>query len=100
MQHWYVYYKVGVDVHDQVIEQVRQMQEALGVAAGVQGRLLERADAERESTLMEVYEGIREPERFAAQLEEALRSARLPGAVVDARRIERFAEARGVVKDA
>lgn len=100
MQHWYVYYKVGVDVRDQVIGQVRQMQEGLGIAAGVQGRLLERADAGTESTLMEVYEGIREPERFSAQLETALRSARLPGAVVDARRVERFTEARAVLKEA
>jgi hypothetical protein len=94
MQHWYVYYKVRADARKEVIGQVRQMQEALSLSALVQSRLMERADSDEQSTLMEVYEGIREPERFAAQLEQALRDARLPPAIVDARRVERFTEAR------
>jgi hypothetical protein len=94
MQHWYVYYKVGVDERSHVIGQVRQMQGALSLSAGVQARLMERADSERQSTLMEVYEGIREPERFAMQLDAALHGARLPAAIVAGRRTERFTEAR------
>lgn len=96
MQHWYVYYKVGADARKEVIGQVRQMQAALSASAHVQSRLMERADSDEQSTLMEVYEGIREPERFAVQLEQALLHARLPVAISGARSIERFTEARDV----
>jgi hypothetical protein len=94
MQHWYVYYRVDAGARNEVIGQVRQMQAALSASAQVQSRLMERADSDEQSTLMEVYEGIREPERFAVQLEQALLGARLPPAIVGARRVERFTEAR------
>jgi hypothetical protein len=88
--HFYIYYRVAAShatVARGVVEAVlRALEERMGVV----GRLLQGAD---ESLLwMEIYENVRDPERFEATLGDLLAARRFaaflaPGA---ARRTERF----------
>lgn len=90
MQHWYVYYKVSRADRAAVVARVREMQQSLAQGNRVRVRLLERCeDGGDTTTVMEVYEDIREPAGFAAALEAAVRASGFD-ADRDARRIERF----------
>ncbi|HOX88542.1 MAG TPA: DUF4936 family protein [Burkholderiaceae bacterium] len=92
MEHWFIYYKLPAAELAAVAERVRVMQGALAAATGVHGRLARRTDAAEPLTLMEIYERIPDPTRFGAALTDAAAHAGLPAALLDARRIERFAE--------
>lgn len=89
MQHWFVYYKVPPAMLSNTISEVRRMQDVLAHASGVRGRLLARNGADA-ATLMEIYERIDAPERFAAMLDQAVADANVPDALRTARRTERF----------
>lgn len=92
MEHWFIYYKLPAAELTAVAERVRVMQGALAAATGVHGRLVRGTDVAEPLTLMEIYERIGDPARFAAALADAATHAGLPSTVLDARRIERFAE--------
>jgi hypothetical protein len=85
-ENWYVYYAAPADAT--ALARVRAMQQALTGAGAVRARLEERVATER-PTWMEVYEGIDDPDAFAATLAAALDAHRLPE-LVGVRRIERF----------
>ena len=91
MQHWFVYYKLDQDAVRELEPRIRAMQQALHAATGVQARLMQRADRERDTTtLLEVYERISEPAAFEAALAGALARADLPATLSAQRRTERF----------
>ena len=90
MQHWYVYYKVERGERDATIERVRRAQQQIAGSTNVRVRLLERTDQVETTTVMEVYEDIDEPGRFAAALDAVVRAAGLPASHIAARRVERF----------
>lgn len=92
MEHWFIYYKLPAAELTMVADRVRVMQGALAAATGVHGRFVRRTDAAEPLTLMEIYERIEDPARFAAALNDAAAHAGLPPTILDARRIERFAE--------
>ena len=92
MQHWYVYYKLTPAEREALLAQVRRVQHAVAAATDVRVRLLERTEQAETTTVMEVYEEIRDPAAFAARLESAAR-AHLPASHIAARRIERFRDA-------
>jgi len=91
MEHWYVYYKCPSGSLAQTVQRVRAMQAALAAVCAVYGRLLQRADDDGSSiTLMEIYEQIATPERFAAVLDDALTRSDWPGDLRSTRHTERF----------
>lgn len=90
MQHWYVYYKLPRSEREAVIERVRRVQAQVERSTRVCGRLLERTEQSETTTMMEVYEGIDQPERFGAALEAVVRASGLPASLIAARRVERF----------
>ena len=69
------------------------MQQALGVQHGSAGRLLQRVDGKDRVTLMEIYENIDKPERFASALVVALAHSGLAIELRNARHVERFKDA-------
>jgi hypothetical protein len=90
MEHWYVYYKVAAGDAQAVAHRVRAMFNALGADAPPP-RLLQRAEpGKNEVTLMEVYEPVADPDRFAHALERAVQASGLAPALVASRRTERF----------
>jgi hypothetical protein len=90
VQHWYVYYKVAPHERDATVALIRRMQERIAGASQVKVRLLERTERAEATTMMEVYEDIDQAATFAATIEDAVRAAGLPAALVAARRTERF----------
>jgi hypothetical protein len=93
MQHWFVYYKLAPQAAHDLTPRLRQMQRD-AAADGVQARLMRRTAAIDDMvTVMEVYDGIAEPDAFEARLDAALRRAGLPEALLTQRRIERFEDA-------
>jgi len=93
MQHWFVYYKLDPQSARELAPRLRQLQSE-AAAGEVQTRLMRRAD-EREGmvTLMEVYDGIAEPQAFEARLAAAVSRAGLPESLAAKRRLERFEDA-------
>jgi hypothetical protein len=94
MEHWYVYYKVAAADTAAVADRVRAMFNALGDSVP-NARLMQRAESKGpaendEVTLMEVYEPVADPQRFAAALDGAVRASGLAPGVVAGRRVERF----------
>lgn len=85
-ENWYVYYAAPSDAT--ALARVRAMQRLLTGAGAARTRLEERVAPEK-PTWMEVYEGIDDPESFAATLAAALAASGLPE-LVGVRRIERF----------
>ena len=65
---YYVYYKVPVENAKRARAAVSAMQQDLSDVIGVGGRLLRRRDDE--TTWMEVYEDIGDPQRFEVELAE------------------------------
>lgn len=91
MQHWFVYYKLEASALGEVEPRVRAMLAQVGAESGVKTRLMRRADeAGGAVTLLEVYDGIRQPPSFEASLSAAVARAGLPPALVAQRRTERF----------
>jgi hypothetical protein len=90
MEHWYVYYKCPRTLRGETIARVRSMQASLAARSGVMGRLVQRVDADTDTTLMEIYEHIEKTEPFAAALEGALAGSGLAAELSLARHTERF----------
>ena len=90
MEHWYIYYDCPRDSILETIERAQMMQRALGAQHGSAGRLLQRMDGKDRVTLMEIYEHIDEPERFASALADALAYSGLGIELRNARHVERF----------
>ena len=93
MQHWFVYYKLDPSVASRVEPRLRGMLAEIAAEHGVRARLMRRADtAGGPVTLLEVYDGIGQPESFESSLSAAVARAGLPAAHVEQRRTERFEE--------
>lgn len=93
MQHWFVYYRLDPSAAARVEPSLRAMLAEIAAERGVRARLMRRADTTGGPvTLLEVYDGIRQPESFEASLAAAVARAGLPAAVVEQRRTERFEE--------
>jgi hypothetical protein len=91
MQHWFVYYKLDPAAARGIEPRLRGMQAEIAAARGVRARLMRRADAaDGPVTLLEVYDGIEQPEAFEGALSAAVARAGLPAALVAQRRTERF----------
>ncbi|TCP12577.1 uncharacterized protein DUF4936 [Crenobacter luteus] len=73
----YVYFKVPAGVADEVARRLFALQRRLAAETGVAGRLCRRRDDE--STWMEVYEGVADPDGFAAHRDALWRDADLDG---------------------
>lgn len=94
MQHWFVYYKLDPQAARQLVPQLRQLQ-ADAADGRVRARLMKRVDDEDGVvTMMEVYEGIAEPQAFEARLAAAVTRAGLPESLAAQRRLERFEDLR------
>jgi hypothetical protein len=89
MQHWYVYYTVPSELRDDIVAEVRRLQESLVQACGVRGRLVERGKKDT-TTLMEIYEHVDVASDFGASLDDALARSALPAELRAARRTELF----------
>lgn len=91
MQHWFVYYKLDPNAVPPIEARLRGMQQEIAASSGVRARLMRRADfADGPVTLLEVYDGIEQPEAFERALSAAVARAGLPAALVGGRRTERF----------
>lgn len=64
----YVYYKVPVENAQRARAAVSAMQQDLSDVTGIGGRLLRRRDDE--TTWMEIYENVADPQRFEVELAE------------------------------
>lgn len=89
MQHWYVYYTIRHEMRDDIVAEVRRLQESLVRSCGVRGRLVER-DKGDATTLMEIYEHVDAASDFGTLLADALARSALPSELRAARRIELF----------
>jgi 8-oxo-dGTP pyrophosphatase MutT (NUDIX family) len=86
---YFIYYR-STEAADEVQRAVGAMQRALAEEAGIQGRLMRRADDS--TTWMEVYEAVSDAPRFERALGSAVERfalARLLGAGAE-RHVERF----------
>ena len=93
MQQWFVYYKLDAAAAREAEPSVRRMQAQIARRSGVRPRLMRRCDdAGPLVTLMEVYEGIAQPQEFERLLADAVLDAGLPAAAATQRRAERFEE--------
>lgn len=88
--HFYIYYRIAAPHAAAARGVIEAVLRALEDRAGIVGRLLQRVD---EPLLwMEVYENVRDPERFAATLEDLLAARRFTAFLAPGseRRVERF----------
>lgn len=92
MQHWFVYYKLDAAAADDVEPAVRRLLQAVQTASGARARLMQRTDNNDATTLLEVYEGVRDPAAFEGVLADAVAQAGLPETLAAQRRTERFEE--------
>lgn len=92
MQNWFIYYKLDAATARRLEPRIRSMQDALTATTGISARLMQRADGDEQSTLMEVYEGVDDAAKFGAALARAIEQAQLPSLLVAQRRTERFVE--------
>ena len=88
-ENWYVYYPAPATVAS-ALPQLRAMQQRLVDSSGVRARIEERVGPGASPTWMEVYEGVSDPDSFAAALAEALSLSVWAPEVAQARRVERF----------
>ena len=88
-ENWYVYYPAPAAVGS-VLPQLRAMQQRLADCSGVRARLEERVGPGATPTWMEVYEGVSDPDGFAATLADAINASESTRELAQARRIERF----------
>jgi hypothetical protein len=87
-ENWYVYYPTP-NSPAAALPVLRSMQAELRQTSGIAARVEERVGSVSTPTWMEVYEGITDPDRFAATLEATVESSGLAAHAVG-RRIERF----------
>ena len=73
-----------------MLPQLRAMQQRLANRSGVRARLEERVGPAATPTWMEVYEGVRDPDGFAAILADAINESEWTRELAQARRVERF----------
>lgn len=90
MENWYVYYTLPAAQCSAMLPRVQTMQRQLAAANGVSVRLERRVDDGTTPTVMEVYEHVADPKRFAAALEVAVDAAQFASELSAARRLERF----------
>ncbi len=88
-ENWYVYYPAPAEVAA-ALPQLRAMQQRLVDSSGVRARIEERVGPGASPTWMEVYEGVSDPESFAAALAGALSLSGWARELAQARRVERF----------
>jgi len=88
-ENWYIYYPAPAAVGF-VLPQLRAMQQRLADSTGVRARLEERVGPGATPTWMEVYEGVSDPDGFAATLADAINASELTRGLAQARRVERF----------
>ena len=88
-ENWYVYYPAPAAVGS-VLPQLRAMQQRLADRSGVRVRLEERVGPGATPTWMEVYEGVSDPDGFAATLADAINASEWTRELAQARRVERF----------
>ena len=88
-ENWYVYYPAPVDTTS-ALPLLRQMQQRLAELCGVRARIEERVGPDAAPTWMEVYEGVINPELFAASLRAGVGAIGLNSEQATARRVERF----------
>jgi hypothetical protein len=91
MQHWFVYYKLDAPMARDLEPRLRRMQQDAAAGNGVRTQLMRRVDGEGgQTTVLEVYGDITQPEEFEAVLAAAVARADLPASLVGQRRAERF----------
>ena len=88
-ENWYIYYPAPAAVAA-ALPQLRAMQQRLVDCSGVRARLEERVGPGATPTWMEVYEGVSDPDGFAATLAEAVGAGEWTRELAQARRVERF----------
>jgi hypothetical protein len=88
-ENWYVYYPAPAAVGS-VLPQLRAMQQRLADRRRVRARLEERVGPGATPTWMEVYEGVSDPDGFAASLAEEVGAGEWTRELAQARRVERF----------
>ena len=88
-ENWYVYYPAPAAA-ESVLPQLRAMQQRLADHSGVRARMEERVGAGATPTWMEVYEGVSDPDQFAAVLADAINDSESTRELAQARRVERF----------
>ena len=94
MERWFIYYKLPFEQADDTLAAVRELQSRLAAATGVAGRVLRKDRLEKGiATLMEIYEPVADPERFARAMDAALAASALTSGLRAARRLERFVDA-------
>jgi len=87
-ENWYIYYPAPAAAD--ALPRLRAMQRQLAQASGIVARIEARAAADATPTWMEVYEGVADPQAFAAQLADALQASGLQGELPSQRHVERF----------
>ena len=94
MERWFIYYQLPAEQAAGALEAVRELQSRLAADEGVAGRVLRRPqDDSGMATLMEIYEPVADPVRFARAMDAALSASALTSALRAARRLERFVDA-------
>ena len=90
MLNYYIYYRVATSEAARARKVVDAVQSALHQDTGIQGKLLRRDDDP--TTWMEIYEGVADPLRFEAALDQLLAQHDFDGGMTfDSRRhTERF----------
>lgn len=88
-ENWYVYYPAPVDT-TLALPLLRQMQQQLAEHCSIRARIEERVGAGAAPTWMEVYEGVSNPEHFAASLQAGVGAIGLNSEQAASRRVERF----------
>jgi hypothetical protein len=88
-ENWYVYYPAPATAGS-VLPQLRAMQQRLADRSGVRARMEERVGPGATPTWMEVYEGVRDPDGFAAILADAINASEWTRELAQARHVERF----------
>jgi hypothetical protein len=87
-ENWYVYYPAPTSPGS-ALPLLRAMQAQLTWGNGISARVEERVDSGNAATWMEVYEGVTDPDEFAANLQAAVVSTGLAQHTL-ARHVERF----------
>lgn len=90
MQSWFVYYKVPLVACADITLRARSVAAALSGWVAVSPRVLRKVDDAAVVTLMEVYEGVSDPQGLSTAMSEATVTAGMPRDLIEARRVERF----------
>lgn len=88
-ENWYVYYPAPA-TGATALPRLRSMQRQLAELSGVRARVEERVGPNATPTWMEVYEGVSDPDTFAATLADAVDASGWARELGASRRVERF----------